>query len=453
MLGALPLLAQANTSDAKLGEMQSRLDAMQQQIESLKVELKQAKDTRQESNDALTQQVSATALKVDKLTENSESGPIAGLSISGYIDPFYSANFGRKTSSFQFLNRTQTYTYDTSNLGDVNLEIKKTFGQGPLAPYVDISIMPNKGAGVTSSFNSTGPNLSIINYAQAVLPLDEHWQTFMGQIPSWAGYEPANSNQTATITHNLLYDFSEPTSVIGVGVSWSKGPWSIKGLLGNEMGRTQGAQVNGASNRTPSLSGRVDYQYTNNIDIGWYSYFGRGTTSNYTGTAPAFGKVAYTEFDVSSISLDDISAAQFDYGSAQGSALNGGTAEWWGLSLLRHHKFDTAFLGRMGWTLRYDYLNNSKNGGGNPNIGLSTTGNDPLNGFGANPTCYAADPIGCSGANRQAFTAALLFYPIDQLQIKLEARHDIASEYTFERADGSLAKSNDVVSAQAVYSF
>ncbi|SCK29790.1 DUF3138 family protein [Vogesella sp. LIG4] len=454
LIGAAPLLTLAAEAQPGMQEMQQRLEAMQREIDSLKTALQQSVTARQDSDEALTQQVSATAMKVDKLSEDAQNGPIAGLSISGYIDPLYSSNLGRKSASFVFANRSQSYNYDTSNLGDVYLDIKKTFGSGPLAPYVDITIMPDRGAGVYSSLDSNGNgNMSILNSAQAVVPLDEHWQVFAGDIPSWAGYEYAASNQTVNITHNLLYDFSEPSNIVGAGASWVQGAWSVKAMLGNEAGRSQASQVNNAANRTPSLSWRVDNMLTNNIDIGWYGYLARGTSGNYTGSTPNFGRVAYTEVDISNTQLDDISAAQFDYGSAEYSALNGGRAQWWGFSLLKHHKFETAALGRMGWTVRYDYLNNSKNGGGNPSIGLSANGNDPINGFGVDPACYALDPSGCKGAVRQDITAALLFYPTDQLQLKLEARHDISSVRSFERADGTTSKHNDVLSAQAVYSF
>ena len=47
----------------------------------------------------------------------------------------------------------------------------------------------------------------------------------------------------------------------------------------------------------------------------------------------------------------------------------------------------------------------------------------------------------------------MLFYPSEQLQLKLEYRHDIASQATFDNNSGSTSKHNDVLSAQAVYSF
>ena len=68
--------------------------------------------------------------------------------------------------------------------------------------------------------------------------------------------------------------------------------------------------------------------------------------------------------------------------------------------------------------------------------------------------CLAGgSPMDCKGANRSALTAALIFYPIDPLQIKLEYRHDRASLPVFAKADGSMTRYNNVFSAQAVYHF
>ncbi|XLM22700.1 DUF3138 family protein, partial [Chromobacterium piscinae] len=72
----------------------------------------------------------------------------------------------------------------------------------------------------------------------------------------------------------------------------------------------------------------------------------------------------FTEADAS-YTLGDIQYnAELDYGQQQKAAWNGGNAQWYGASLLGHRKWMTDSLGKMGATLRYDYLNNSKNGGG-----------------------------------------------------------------------------------------
>ena len=455
LLGCLPLLAQADeleTLKASISAMQQQLQQLQQQLQAASAA--QAASAEDDAAGNTRQRLSNMELKLDKLSDAAESGPLANLSISGYLDPLYVFNRMQHRSGFSFVNNDAHYAYDSANLGDVYLDIKKSFGNGPMAPYAEVTLQPNRGSGVTTSWNASAANDSIINSAQLVIPLDQHWQVFAGQIPSFAGYEYATSPQTLTITHNLLYDFSEPAFFVGGGAQWISGQWLWKGMLGNEAGRTEVAQVGQSRNNTPSFSWRMDYQYTNNIDIGWSGLIGRGTAANYSGNAAAFQPVFYTELDISNNALNDVSNAQLDFGSAGGSALNGGRAQWWGFSLLRHHRFDSTWLGKMGWTLRYDYLDNSKNGGGNPNLALANAGNDGNNGFGSDPACVATNgAAGCSGAKRQDLTAALLFYPSEQLQLKLEYRHDISSQATFDNSSGGNGKHNDVLSAQAVYSF
>ena len=145
--------------------------------------------------------------------------------------------------------------------------------------------------------------------------------------------------------------------------------------------------------------------------------------------------------------------AEFDYGRQQNAAWNGGAAQWYGVSLLGHRKWMTDILGKMGATLRYDYLNNSKNGGGGAGVALNANGYDGVNGFGVSQACVASGATDCKGANRQALTADLLFYPTDQLTLKFEYRHDWASQDVFLRNDGRFRRSNDMLGAQAVYSF
>ncbi|MDE2089344.1 MAG: DUF3138 family protein, partial [Gammaproteobacteria bacterium] len=107
-------------------------------------------------------------------------------------------------------------------------------------------------------------------------------------------------------------------------------------------------------------------------------------------------------------------------------------------SLLGNYRFNKL----VGATLRYDYLNDTKNGG-------HIVG-DTLDGFITDPTNPNA------GTTRQALTAALLLYPWKQVIVKFEARHDWANLDAF--ADNSTTpvtfkKTNNTLAAQVVYSF
>jgi len=162
--------------------------------------------------------------------------------------------------------------------------------------------------------------------------------------------------------------------------------------------------------------------------------------------------MVFGEVDATYNKNDVILNAELDYGQQQRAAYNGGTAQWYGVSLLAHQKWNTETLGRMGATLRYDYMNNSKIGGGGGGVVLdSTTGRDGSNGWGVSADCTAG--LLCKGANRQALTADLLFYPTDHLTLKFEARYDWASQAVFLKNDSGYTRSNYILGTQMVYSF
>ncbi len=106
----------------------------------------------------------------------------------------------------------------------------------------------------------------------------------------------------------------------------------------------------------------------------------------------------------------------------------------------------------MGATVRYDILANSKNGGGGGGIVVD----DGVNGFGPDLTCIANSSTGgteCKGATRQEASLDLLFYPTQQITVKVEYRHDWSNKYTFVRSNGSFSKTNDIIGTQFIYTF
>ncbi|HXZ07893.1 MAG TPA: DUF3138 family protein, partial [Paraburkholderia sp.] len=46
-----------------------------------------------------------------------------------------------------------------------------------------------------------------------------------------------------------------------------------------------------------------------------------------------------------------------------------------------------------------------------------------------------------------------LFYPTQQIQVKVEYRHDWANNQVFLRDNGSYSKNNDLLATQFIYSF
>ncbi|WP_179404504.1 DUF3138 family protein [Burkholderia guangdongensis] len=487
--------AAPQSESARIQALQAQLNALQAQFNALKKSMAAAPAAAPaatataaadenavppmttEEMQEMRQQVANTQLKVDSLTDAATTGPIAGLSITGYIDPYYLYNRDQHSGGFQFLNHEPgAYDYFNSTIGDVYLDIKKTFGVGPMAPAAEIIIQPNRGVGSSLTNEHGGFGNNIITQADVTVPLSSTKTFEAGLMPSLAGYELTASNQMLTLTHGLLYDFSEPASSIGVGLKGSDAAytqfWQV--FLGNEQLHTAGAIANAAnnttkSNWTPTLSARYDNAKYTAWDLGVSGSIGRqslfspcpagGYGYQCNGSSPT-GLFTYVESDVTYTHDKTQFNAQVDYGQLQKGAWNGGTARWYGMSLLGHTKWTTSWIGRMGATLRLDYLNDTANGGGGSGIlyGLSG-GNAAVNGssgFGVDPSCFANSSTNgteCKGAQRYAITADLLFYPTQQITVKLEYRHDAANHPVFLKNNGSYSRSNDIAAAQFIYAF
>ncbi len=194
-----------------------------------------------EDVESMKQSIAQLQLKVDSLDTTVNEGGLAGLSITGYMDPVYMYNNNDHAGSFSFVNHNGAYNYDGSTFGDVYLDIKKTFGSGSLAPSAEISIMPNRGNGATLLATDDGSNsfMNIINTAVATIPLDTSSSFVVGLMSSFGGYEYQLSTLMPTLTHNLLYDFSDPGSYTGVGYNYSTGNFAWKFMLANEQYRTK----------------------------------------------------------------------------------------------------------------------------------------------------------------------------------------------------------------------
>ncbi|MFD1557603.1 DUF3138 family protein [Paraburkholderia silviterrae] len=515
--GVLPGLAMASPTSDRMQALQSQLDALQKEVSSLKqaLETQQAKGQQAKGQqakvqpapaaapavnvsspdygtqpakltnddvDAMKQQIASQQLKVDSLTEAASTGPIAGLSITGYIDPAYVFNRAAGTSSFLFANHEDAYQYYNSTIGDLYLDIKKTFGVGPTAPSAEVSLMPNRGAGIFMMNEHSDSGLNILNTAFATVPLNTKVAVVAGLMPGLAGYEVQQSNLMLTLTHNMLFDFSDPGSSIGAGINYTGDQWAWKFLLANEQFRTAGSVtqtgVNAlgdpitTSNKVPAFSARVDYLHGSALDVGGSFTIGRqtlpggfdpatGTTAyGWGGQAPsAYGTFFFTEADATYTLADVQYNAEFDYGQQEHAAFNGGLAQWYGLSLLAHRKFNVPLIGHMGVTARYDLLVDSKNGGGGGGLALNGNGMDPYNGFGIDADCLANSKANggfgfeCKGAVRQDIALDLLFFPTQKITVKVEYRHDWSNNRVFLRNDGSYAKSNDLLATQFIYSF
>jgi len=436
-------------------------------------------DAATDGEGSMREQVTNMALKVDSLEEAASTGPLANLSVTGYLDPVYLYNRAQHSGGFMFVNHDPgVYNYYNSTIGDVYLDIKKSFGVGPLAPTAEIVIQPNRGTGGSLLTNENGGfGNNIFTQADVTVPLNSVNTFEAGLMPALAGYEAQSSNQMLMLTHNLLYDFSAPGDIIGIGLKGSNAIythlWQV--ILGNEQVHTAASIVNAPNNTTksnlaPTLMGRFDDVLSTALDIGISGTIGRQTLFSPCATAGGygyqcnasspFGMDRYIETDLTYTKDKYQLNAELDYGQLQKGAWNGGTAKWYGISLLGYRKWTSAWFGHMGASLRADYLNDTANGGGGSDILYGTSAATPAgdggNGFGIDPACLQASTSNgsaCKGAAHYDITTDLLFYPTPQITVKLEYRHDQANHAVFLYSNGSYSRSNDIAATQFIYAF
>ncbi len=392
------------------------------------------------------------AVKTEATEDNLELWGLKGLTISGYMDVAYIFNRGQKRSGFQFLNsQGDGFFYDTSYIGAASIDFTKETDSGS---RFKLTLAPNRGTGAATSGGT-----SIVQEASVSVPLTDLQTRFIaGQIPDWSGYEYQQPTLNPFITHNLLYDFTLPTSYTGAGIDYTTGKWWIRSLLANVN-----ENIASQGERQPVLVYRVDYSK------GEYDGFGfaglHGKTANFN-----LGKKTMSnlfEVDGYFVRGDLTLQGQIAYGQQKQAGIMPDAsgafqdAKWVGLSGLAGYYVDP----RLQLLVRADYVKNSTAGGGlfgytgyYPDAGVDGLYGDYRNGIGPNPTLGCdVDPTvaDCDkGANRYALSFGMKYAFNTNTTFKFEYRRDGANvPVFFDVKSGTYKKSNDLFGASVVLSF
>ncbi|WP_374315608.1 DUF3138 family protein [Aquabacterium sp.] len=433
------ILAELKALKAKVNELEQKLQAQDAKI----ADMPQGMTPEQQAD------FNRIAVKTEALEDGRDSLGFKGLKISGYMDPTYIYNQRRDRAGFQFLNNVSegdsyNYSYDNSYFGAAVIDFLKETDGGTRWHF---ALAPNRGVGAT--FNGNSP----IQEASVSVPLtDLQTRLIAGQIPDWSGYEYLQAPLNKLISHNLLFDFTLPTAYTGAGLELTRDQWIIKGVLANVNTSKR------ADGRTaPAFAYRVDYAKGEFQGFGFAGVHGQaanGTTLVADGAPDS--RIDLFEADGYFIRGDWTVQGQISFGRQKDAAIALSStgalqdAQWWGLSGLAAYKFNPRFEG----TVRADYLNNSKHGGGL--LGYATA--DDINGIGPDalvcPDTGVVDS-GCSkGANRAALTFGLSYLWDLNTTFKVEYRYDWASKSVFlDTGSGDYKKSNQLLGASVVVTF
>lgn len=439
-------------------ELKAELDALKAHVKKLEAMIE--KQAANEKAAPAAEQVEVAEfnrikIKTEAMEDAQEASGFKGLKISGYFDPSYIYNKNAKTSSFVFLNNNspvngseESFGYDNTYFGSVLINIDKELDGGS---RLRLSIMPSKSTAAGYNFGN------LVHEASMSVPLGDDAKTrlIVGQIPDWSGYEMIPSNQNKLITHNLLFDFSAPNFYTGAGLELARGKWLIKGMVGN-LNRSR---IDTAEQKTPGLFYRVDYAK------GEYNGFGFAGIHSGFDDKSQFGRLDILEIDGYFIRADWTLQGQLTWGRQKSSAGNlypAGENSWAGLSGLAAYKFTP----RLEGILRYDYIHNTRNGGGllgstfggtcKDLTGTETNCPDGRNGFGPamvfdGTDWLVEDPT--RGTNRMALALGLNYALMPGVNLKAEYRYDRASGRVFKNAEGRYVRDNHLLGFSSVISF
>ncbi|MDI1260974.1 DUF3138 family protein [Aquabacterium sp.] len=457
---AFPTLARAGVNEDILNELKALKSRVAELEKKLETQNAKIAETPQGMTVEQQQDFNRITVKTEALEDSRDALGLKNLKISGYMDPTFIYNQRQDRAGFQFLNRVDTgnggdgYNYDNSYFGAAVIDFTKETDGGS---RWRLTLAPNRGVG--SVFDGNSP----VHEASVSIPLtDLQTRLVAGQIPDWSGYEYLQPTLNKLITHNLLFDFTLPTAYTGAGLEVTRGKWLTKVMLANVN-----ASKRSEGESAPALAYRVDYAKGEFQGFGFAGVHGKA--ANFSENLVVNGDVVpqrdsridLFELDAYFIRGDWTVQGQWSIGrqakaSIAPDPISGDlrASQWWGLSALAAYKFQP----RLEGTVRADYINNRKNGGGL----LGYTAADDRNGIGpAAIGVVDADGLPSGGYDdtehgvaRSALTFGLSYLYNLNTTFKFEYRFDHASGPVFlDVKDGSYKKNNQLIGASVLVSF
>jgi hypothetical protein len=451
MAAAFPAAAQTTADVLK------ELEALKAKVAELEKKLKAQEEKKPEWGMTPDQarELNRVTVKTEALEDSRDAAGLKLFKFSGWAEPTYIFNQNQGRSGFQFVNNVASggYSYDNSYFGTIGLDFQKETDSGT---RWRLTLVPNRGTDAVIG------NGGVVHEATVSVPLGSlQTRLIAGHVPDWSGYEFLQPHLNKLITHNLLFDYTLPTSYTGAGLELTRGKWVTKAMIAN-----MNASKNEAGEKAAVLTYRVDYARGEFQGFGFAGVHGKA--ANFADPNSAKTRLDLFEIDGYFIRGDWTVQGQFSYGRHRGAAIvpdpdSGAlrTASWMGVSGLVAHKFSPRFEG----IVRADHIRNNKNGGGL----LGYTGywdpangslGDNLSGIGvdASASCFTAaelaSPACNTGANRSAISFGLSYLWDLNTTFKVEYRIDRANVPIFLVAkDGTYKKTNQLFGASVVVTF
>lgn len=462
LAASFPAQAQSNAEILKeLQDLKAKVQELEAKLKAQEAKSPAAPGTAQWGmTPEQARELSRVAVKTEALEDAVEAQGLKMFKFSGFMDPTYLVNRRQDRAGFQFLNpiSSDPYSYDNSYFGSAYLDMQKEMEGGT---KWRLTLVPKRGTGDVMG------DSSIVQEASVSIPMgDLQTRLIAGQLPDWSGYEYQQATLNKLITHNLLYDFTLPTTYTGVGMEYIRGKWWSRWMLANVN-----TSKRNAGEKAPAFVYRVDYSRGEFQGFGFAGMHGKAANFRATGANPVTNedydtrdtRVNLFELDAYFIRGDWTVQGQVSLGEQKRAAINANPdtgelrdSRWAGASGLVAWKF----IPRWEVVGRLDYIRNRKNGGGL----LGYTVADDRNGIGPSRALSTPDGLvdcastwvsGCDkGTDRQALSVGLSYLFNLNTTFKAEARYDRANLPVFlDVKTGEYRKSNAVFGTSVVVSF
>ena len=451
---ALALAAAFPAAAQGTGELLKELEALKAKVTELENRLKtqEAQKPQWGMTPDQARELNRVTVKTEALEDARDESGLKQMTISGYADPTYIYNRNKKNRGFNFISNfsdDSPYGYDNSFFGSVVLDFNKETESGT---RWRLTLNPNRGT------DSAIGNGGVVQEASVSVPLgDLQTRLIAGHLPDWSGYEFQAATLNKLVTHNLLFDFTLPYAYTGAGMEITRGKWVAKGVLGQVD-----TPRNADGDRGQAFAYRVDYSRGEFQGFGFAGLVGKASNLRLDDGDPLINPVTSTPFAdtysaLSTVNLFEVDGyfirgdwtvqGQVSFGRQKHAAITPDPvtgdlrdSAWTGFSTLVAYKFTP----RLEGILRFDQLNNKKNGGGL----LGWTARNDRNGIGPDPSGDAE-----IGANRRALSLGLGYLWDLNTTLKFEVRQDYANLPVFETHDGLFRKRNTLLGASVVVQF
>ena len=247
----------------------------------------------------LSRSMAFAALSTFFVTANAQTempSILKDLSVTGYVDMYYSYDFGKPMSGANVLGGSgRQFDVANNQFGFAALALninKKITADNPFG--FTIGVLLGKNADILNAFEPAGPNSSFKNLSQAYVSYavpKSPVTVDLGKFLTWIGYEGLASADNDNYSRSFLYYYSQPVYHTGVRASGTL-PGGLTAAVAAVNGWNEVDDSNAGKGYGASLSGT----------------FGKTTvTGNYYGGNEGSAKVnGFGSGGVTSVQLADL---------------------------------------------------------------------------------------------------------------------------------------------------